>query len=73
MSNIKLTLQFQSYPNVNTNTHITNHGKVRSGTVDSQYNHVKILELGTGLDGWGYAMIIRGLSWELRSTIPMVR
>ena len=31
---------------------ITNHGKVRNGRIGSQHNHAKILELGTGLDGW---------------------
>jgi len=57
---------------MNINTDIRNHGKVSSGKVGSQYNHAKILELGTGLDGWDYAMM-KGLGWELRSTDGPVR
>ena len=57
---------------MNINAHITNHRKVRSSKVESRYNHMKTLELGIGLDGWGYAMM-RGLGWKLRSTNGPVR
>ena len=52
---------------MNINTHKTIHDKARNCREGNQYSKVEILELGIGLDGWGYA-VMRGLGWELRNT-----
>ena len=66
---------------MNINIHIKNHGKVRSGKVGSQYNHAKILELGTGFVGWiglcndeGFELGAREYQWSgTVSLVPCVR